>query len=141
MELRNIPGGIVISIAIGVADGLIVWGIATLFDVSIMVPDSRGSDSLADLALWNIVLIVSIASVGAGILLWILQRVFSDRGLQIFQIVAVIVLVASLALPLSTDQDLAAQLALATMHILAGSAIIASMTLVATKPTPESAQS
>ncbi len=141
MELRNIPGGIVISIAIGVADGLIVWGIATLFDVSIMVPDSRGSDSLADLALWNIVLIVSIASVGAGILLWILQRVFSDRGLQIFQIVAVIVLVASLALPLSTDQDLAAQLALATMHILAGSAVIASMTLVATKPTSESAQS
>ena len=142
MELRNIPGGIVISIAIGVADGLIVWGIATLFDVSIMVPDSRGSETLTDLALWNIVLLVGIASVAAGILLWFLERISPERALAIFQIVAVVVLVVSLALPFTTDQALAAQLALVAMHILVGSAIIGTMTWVATKPAvaPEAAE-
>ena len=134
MELRNIPGGIVISIAVGVADGLIVWGIATLFDVSIMVPDGRGSEALTDLALWNIVLLVGIASVAAGILFWLLQRFSPERAVANFQIVAVIVLVVSLAFPFTTDQALAAQLALVAMHILVGSAIIGAMTWVATKP-------
>ena len=136
MDLRNIPGGIVLSVAIGVVDSLIVWAIATLFDVSVKVRDSLGSDALADLALWHIVLVVAVASVAAGILLWILQRVFTpERALQIFQIIATIVLVVSLAIPITTDQDLAAKLALAAMQILVGSAIIATMTWVGTKPT------
>ena len=136
MDLRNIPGGIVLSVAIGVVDSLIVWAIATLFDVSVKVRDGLGSDALADLALWHIVLVVAVASVAAGILLWILQRVFTpERALQIFQIIATIVLVVSLAIPITTDQDLAAKLALAAMQILVGSAIIATMTWVGTKPT------
>jgi len=136
VDLRNIPGGIVLSVAIGVVDSLIVWAIATLFDVSVKVRDGLGSDALADLALWHIVLVVAVASVAAGILLWILQRVFTpERALQIFQIIATIVLVVSLAIPITTDQDLAAKLALAAMQILVGSAIIATMTWVGTKPT------
>lgn len=134
MDLRNIPGGIVLSIIFGVVDSLIVWGIATLFDVSIMVPESPGTDTLTDLALWHIVLIVSVASVAAGVLLWLLQRFSPDRALQSFQIVAVIVLVVSLAFPFTTDQDLAAKLTLAVMQVMVGSAIIATMTWVATGP-------
>lgn len=134
MILRNIPGGIVLSIALGTVDSLIVWGIATLFDVSIMVPDRQDRETLTSLALWNIVLLVSVAAVAAGIFLWLLMRFFPDRALQVFQITAVVVLVLSLGLPFATDQSLASQLTLVAMHILVGMVIIGTMTWVATKP-------
>lgn len=134
MILRNIPGGIVLSIALGTVDSLIVWGIATLFDVSIMVPDRQDPETLTSLALWNIVLLVSVAAVAAGIFLWLLMRFFPDRALQVFQITAVVVLVLSLGLPFATDQSLASQLTLVAMHILVGMVIIGTMTWVATKP-------
>lgn len=134
-SLRNIPGGMVIATGIGVIDSLIVWAIAALFDVSIQVPSSRGSEELTDLALWNVVIFVAVSSIAAGILLWLLQRFFRERGLRIFQVIAVIVLALSLILPFGVDQPLEAQLALVTMHILVGMVIIGTMTWVATKPT------
>lgn len=135
VNLRNIPGGIVLSIALGTVDSVIVWGIATLFDVSIMVPDRQDPETLSSLALWNIVALVSVAAVAAGIFLWLLERFVADRALMIFQITAVVILVLSLALPFATDQSLAAQLTLVAMHILVGMVIIGTMTWVATKPT------
>ena len=133
-SLRNIPGGVVIATAIGVIDALIVWGIATLFDVSIQLPDGPGSETLTDVTIGPIIFFVAVASIAAGILLWLLQRFVPNRALRIFQIAAVIVLLLSLGLPLGLDQPLEGQLSLVAMHILVGGVIIATMTWVATKP-------
>jgi len=136
-SLRNIPGGVAIATVIGVIDALIVWGIATLFDVSIQVPDGPGSQTLADLTIPPIIFIVAVPSIAAGILLWLLQRFVPGRALRIFQVVATIVLVLSFGLPFRLDQPLEGQLSLVAMHILVGAVIIATMTWVATKPTEE----
>lgn len=133
-RLRNIPGGMLVAFVIGVVDSLLVWGIASLFDVSIHVPESQGSETLTELTLPPILFIVAVSSILAGILLWALQRFVPDRALRIFQIVAVIVLVLSLALPFTLDQPIEGQLTLVAMHLLVGSAIIATFTWVATKP-------
>ena len=132
--LRTIPGGILIATVIGVIDSLIVWAIAALFDVEILLPEEPGSEALTGITFAPILLVVTIVAVAAGILLWVLQRFFHERALRIFQIVAGIVLVLSLAVPFQLDQSLSAQLALVGMHLLVGSAIVATFTWVATKP-------
>ncbi len=136
-SLRNIPGGVVIATVIGVIDALIVWGIATLFDVSIQVPDDPGSQTLADLTIPPVIFIVAVSSIAAGILLWLLQRFVPNRALRVFQVVAIIVLVLSFGLPIGLDQPVEGQLSLVATHILVGAVIIATMTWVATKPTEE----
>lgn len=132
--MRNVPGGVIIAFVIGVIDSLIVWGIASLFDVSILLPESPGSETLTKLTIPPILFSVAVSSIAAGIFLWVLQRFFPDRSLWIFQVVAVIVLALSLALPFTIDQPIQGQLALLTMHLLVGSAIIATFTWVGTKP-------
>ena len=124
-ELRTIPGGMLIAFVIGVTDAVIVWAIASLLGVEIQLPERPGSETLTDITIVPILIIVGVASVAAGLLLWILRRLVPQRSLQIFQIVAVIVLIVSLANPLLLDQPVDATLALITMHLLVGSAIIA----------------
>ena len=58
-SLRNIPGGVVVATVIGVIDAVIVWGVATLFDVSIQVPDGPGSQTLTNLTIPPIIFIVA----------------------------------------------------------------------------------
>lgn len=131
---RNIPGGMAVATIIGVLDAFIVWGIAAVFDVAIQVPDRSGG--LTDLTFAPIVIVVAAAAVAAGILLWLLQRFVPDRAVTIFHAVSLIVLALSLVGPFLLDQPLEAQLALVAMNLLAGSAIIATFTWVATEPRP-----
>lgn len=123
-----------IAAVIGIVDSLIVWAGATLFDVEILLPDEPGSDTLAGITIAPIFFVVVISAVAAGLLLWVLQRIFRDWALRIFQLVALAVLVASLIVPFQLDQSFAGQLALLAMHLLVGSAIIGTFTWVATKP-------
>ena len=132
--MRNIPGGILIALVIGVIDSLIVWGVASLLDVSILLPDGPGSETLSEFTIAPALFLVAVSSILAGILLWVLQRFAPDRSLIIFQIVAVIALALSLVLPFNLDQLVEGQLALVAMHLLVGSAIIATFTWVAMKP-------
>lgn len=133
--LRSIPGGVLIATVIGVVDSMVVWGIATLFNIDILVPDGPGSETLTEITFGPMVFVVAVAAVAAGVFLWLLQGLVPDRALRLFQIVAVVVLLVSLLAPFQTEQSLAGQLALVTMHVLAGSAIIGTMTWVATKRT------
>ncbi len=133
-SLRNIPGGVVVATVIGVIDAVIVRGVATLFDVSIQVPDGPGSQTLTNLTIPPIIFIVAAPSIAAGILLWLLQRFIPNRALRVFQVVAIFFLVLSFGLPFRLDQRLEGQLSLVAMHILVGAVIIATMTWVATKP-------
>ena len=132
--MRNIPGGVLIAFVIGVIDSIIVWGVASLFDVSIFIPESSGSETLTDLTIAPLLLIIAVSSILAGILLWVLQRFAPDRALIVFQVVAVIALALSLILPFTLDQPIEGRLALVAMHLLVGSAIIATLTWVAMKP-------
>jgi len=132
--MRNIPGGILIAFVIGVIDSVLVWGIASLLDVSILLPDGPGSETLSEFTIAPATVLVAVSSILAGILLWVLQRFVPDRALIIFQVVAVIALALSLILPFTLDQPIEGQLALVAMHLLVGSAIIATFTWVAMKP-------
>lgn len=123
-----------IAFVIGMIDALVIWTIANLFDVTILLPESPGSETLTELTIPPVLFIIGLSSVLAGILLWVLQRFVPDRALIIFQIVAVIALALSLVLPFTLDQPIEGQLALLTMHLLVGSAIIATFTWVAMKP-------
>ena len=129
-QLRNIPGGMLIAFVIGVADAVIVWAVAVVLGVEIMLPDRPGSEVLTDITIVPILITVGVACVAAGVLLWILQRLFPERALQIFQITTLIVLIVSLANPLLLDQPVGATLALVAMHLLVGTAIIAVFTWV-----------
>lgn len=133
-RLRTIPGGMLVGFAIGLADCLIVWGVAALFDVEVLIPELPGSDTLASITLLPIVVVVAVASIAAGVLLWTLERFVPGSALAIFQIVAVVALALSLISPLTLAQDVEAKLALVAMHLLVGSAIIGSFTWVATAP-------
>jgi Family of unknown function (DUF6069) len=132
-SFRTIPGGVLVASVLGVVDGAIVWGIAALFGVDILVPEGPGSQELTGITIAPIALVVVISAVGAGALLWVLQRLFRERALRIFQVVALVVLVLSLALPLTLNEPAEGQLALIVMHILVGSAIIGTFTWVGTK--------
>ena len=133
-RFRNIPGGMLIAFVIGVIDSLIVWAIASLLDVTILVPEGQDTEVLTELTLPPILFIVGASSILAGILLWILQRFVPDRAVQIFQVIAVIVLAVSLISPFMLDQPTEGRLALLAMHLLVGSAIIAVFTWVGTRP-------
>jgi Family of unknown function (DUF6069) len=133
-RLRTIPGGMLVGFVIGLADSLIVWGLASLFDVDVLIPESPGSEALAPISLLPIVVVVAAATIGAGVLLWSLERFLPGSALATFQIVAVVALAVSLISPLMLDQDVEAKLALVAMHLLVGSAIIGALTWVGTAP-------
>lgn len=132
-RLRTIPGGMLIAFVIGVADSLVVWAVAALFDVEILVPDAPGSETLAAITLLQIVAVVAVVSVAAGALLWGLERL-TRRALAAFQVIALTVLILSLFAPLMLDQDVEGKLALLAMHLLVGSAVIAAFTWVGVRP-------
>jgi hypothetical protein len=118
---------------IAAAVNLILYLVAkNVFDVSFIIP-MQGPGSELGVLPWPMVVIFSfIPAILAAAFLWLLAR-FLRHPLLVFQIVAVVLLILSFGAPLNLgdDADTPTKVWLELMHVVAGVAIIGSLTMAA----------
>ena len=112
---------------------LIVFFVAqNLLGLSLMIPQSLGSTTLAPLSIAPILVTSIIPAIAAAVLLAILGR-FVKRPFRVFQIIAAIVLLLSFGGPLNLPIGGAEKVVLATMHVLTAVAIVVILSALARK--------
>lgn len=121
------------SIGSTIVAGLIGGGIAAVinaivFFITPALNVAQPDGSLAPVTLVPIIIASIMPAIFAGITLWLLRR-FTGNGTRNFQIVAVILLLLSFASPFFAAETTGIALGLNLMHLVAGSAIIWSLTM------------
>ncbi|MEM8862712.1 MAG: DUF6069 family protein [Chloroflexota bacterium] len=121
------------SIGQTIVAGLIGGGIAAVinaivFFIAPALNVSQPDGSLAPVGLVPIIVASIIPGIFAAIFLWLLRR-FTGNGTRIFQIVAVILLLLSFISPFTAAASTGIAIWLNVMHLVAGVAIIWSLTL------------
>jgi hypothetical protein len=106
---------------------LVLYAVArALFAVSFIIPDMAAPGQTMSLP----IPMIAIASVGpallAALLLWLLGRFFV-RPLRIFQGISAVLLLLSLAPPMTLEADLATRIVLTLMHVVAAAAIVGAL--------------
>ena len=115
---------VVVAAAIG---GLIVWAVARLIIGEDMTATAAGADSPTTIGPASVIIATLVGGLIGWGLLALLER-YTVRAGRIWLIVAVIVLLLSLAGPLSQANGTGTTIALLTMHIVVGSILIAGLT-------------
>ena len=113
--------------------GLIGGGIAAVlnaivFFIAPTLTATQSDGSIGPVTLIPIIFASIIPSIFAAIVLWLLRR-FTGNGTRIFQIVAVVLLLLSFFSPFAAAATTGIALWLNLMHLIAGSAIIWSLTM------------
>jgi hypothetical protein len=115
---------------VAIAANLLVWGVAALAGVDIRIPERPGSKVLVPLSAPPLVFTTLAPVVAAGVAFWLLQTL-TARPLRIFVAGAAILTGLSMAAPFSLDVEMAAKVALGSMHVLTATAIVAALTAAA----------
>ena len=113
--------------------GLIGGGIAAIlnaivFFIAPALNVTQADGSVGPVTLIPIIFASIIPSIFAAIVLWLFRR-FTGNGTRNFQIVAVILLLLSFASPFTAAASTGIALWLNLMHLIAGAAIIWSLTM------------
>ena len=121
------------SIGSTITAGLIGGGIAAVINaiISFIAPPlnaMQADGSLGPVTLIPIIFASILPAIFAAIILWLLRR-FTGNGTRIFQIVAVVLLLVSFLSPFTAAESIGIALWLNLMHLVAGSAIIWSLTM------------
>lgn len=112
------------GVAGAVAAAVIVWAVAALLGVDPEV--TPGTDDVQTVEAGSVIVVSAAASLAGWGSLAVLERLWS-RGRQVWTVVAVVVLVASLAGPLA-GVTTAATVSLAVMHLAVGAVLIPTLT-------------
>lgn len=119
-----------IAAAIG---NLIVFAVAkNLFGIPFVMPLSGPDSPLEPLPAFAVIVASMIPALAAAIFLWLLGK-FAPRPVLIFQLVSIIFLLVSFGGPFSLPVDVATQLALSLMHVVAGVVIVGGLTVLGRK--------
>ena len=121
------------SIGQTIIAGLIGGGIAAVANVVVyfiapVLNVSQPDGSLGPVTIGPIIAASIMPAIFAAIFLWLLRR-YTGNGTRIFQIVAVILLLLSFASPFAAAASTGIAIWLNVMHLIAGVAIIWSLTL------------
>ncbi len=114
---RLITEGIVAGGLAILANLLVYFLIPALFSFSLTIPMLGPGSTPQPLPLTMVIFVISIAAVGATILMMILDH-FTPQPMTIFRIIAGLVLLLSFIAPLSLPVMLRIKLTLMSMHIL-----------------------
>jgi hypothetical protein len=127
INLRKVITMALVAAAIASAANLIVFYLAKIvFGVGFVFAMQPGADPQA-LAAFQVIVSSTVPAFGAAGLLYGLNR-FTRRGLLIFQVIAVVLLLVSFGAPLTLAPDGSIKAALSIMHLVAGTAIIGALT-------------
>lgn len=124
----------VVSAALALVVNLALLGAGDLAGASFLVPDRGAEGALMQIGLVPVML-STLVSLAAGLVLTALAAARWPRALPVLQALAVLVTLVSLAMPLSTDTDTGTRVVLAVMHLVVGAAY-----LVATRSAGTSAR-
>lgn len=118
--------GRLLAVGAAVVAALVVFVLLKVFGQELRTPGMNGA-AAAQLNAGAVVLVSALAGFAAWALLAVLER-FTEKALMIWTIVAVAVLVLSLGGPMSgTGVSTGNRLALALMHVVAGTVLIVLM--------------
>lgn len=124
-DRRRLLLGSLVAAGVAAVANLVVFGIARrLFDVSFVMP-YQGRDTTPERMPIALVVVMSVVPVLiAAAVLWALYR-FTEQPLRTFRAIGLVVLVVSLAGPLTLeDTATSTKLALIVMHVIAAAAIL-----------------
>ena len=120
---RALVGG-----GLAVAGNLLVYALARYaLRLELVMPPTPVMPDPAPLNIIAVILATLIPAVGAGLVYWLLAR-FVKRGRVVFLAVSAVFLLLSFAGPFTLPAELATQLTLNLMHLVAGAAIVGALT-------------
>lgn len=115
---------------LALAGSLVLYIIATLAGIPLEIPAfGAAADGLQPLAATNLILPTLVPAIAATLYFALLRRFFAERAERIFQVTAILLLLLSLAAPLTLPVSLGNRVTLALMHIASATAIIWALTL------------
>ncbi len=114
----------VVSAALALVVNLALLRAGDLAGASFLVPDRSAEGALMQVGLVPVVL-STLVPLAAGLVLTALIRARWPRALPALHALAVLVTLASLAMPLSTGTDTGTRVVLAVMHLVVGAAYLA----------------
>jgi hypothetical protein len=111
------------------AANLIIYVVArNVFDVSLVMPYEGPGSTPARLPAAMVAIISVVAAIAGAVLLWVLGRV-TRRPLPIFQAITLLVLLISIAGPLTLDEtETSTKVALLAMHVVAAAVTVGILT-------------
>jgi len=125
---RIVFAGVAAAVVAAVGDA-VVYALARAIKVTMVMPYQPGIQP-AILPIGTVVSAAVVGAIAATVVFAVLSKV-SPNGVRVFQIVGGLFLVLTFAAPLSVaSTDTATRVTLLLMHIVAGSSIIASLTLL-----------
>lgn len=114
--------------ALALAANLLVYFLApALFNFSLAIPVMGPGSPIMPLPVGMVVLAAVIPTIGATILLAVLNR-FTTRAVTIFRIIAVAFLLLSFAAPFSLPVPVLVRATLASMHVITAAAVVILLT-------------
>ena len=98
-----------------------------LFNFSLAIPVMGPGSPITPLPFTMVVFATAVPTIGATILLAVLNR-FTRRAVTIFRISAVVILLLSLAAPFSLPVPLLVRATLASMHVITAAIVVIMLT-------------
>jgi hypothetical protein len=127
---RLIPAGLIAALVAAVANLLIYYLVPALFNFELAFPLQGPGSEIQRLPVFMVIGVTLIATIGAAVLLAVLNR-FTSRPVTIFRVIAVVFLLLSFAAPFSLPVPLRVPLTLATMHAITAAIITYVLTIQA----------
>jgi hypothetical protein len=124
LDRRRAVVSVAVAVAVAVVVNLALLGAGHLAGASFLVPDRSTEGALMPVGPVPVVL-STLLPLAAALVLTSLICARWPRALPALQALAVLVTLASLAMPLTTDTDAGTRVVLAAMHLVVGAAYLA----------------